>query len=344
MKPEFTGAGHPPALVRASARHQPCSVRLRRHAVADSPGLARGDGADVHRGAARRCRARPRPTAARLAFEDIMRLNGKQTIYQMMQLAERIRERGGEPREPLWYKHEYLRRLDLRIEEPGRRAATRGRSRPTTCSSTGLDRLLENLQQRGLPLYLASGTDEVVRQARGRAAGPDAVLRPAHLRRPGRLQDLLQEDGHRADPPRERASAAKQLALLRRRLRRDREHQGGRRPGRRRGQRRGPQRLGSHGRVETRAALGRRRRRRDPRLPRRRSSAGVDPGTMNTTPLDLSRLRVLPPGRARQPDPRRRHPARPRCAAAAAVRNAVLDQIRQCAAQDLEAGAERGRA
>ncbi len=39
----------------------------------------------------------------RLAFEDIMRLNGKQTIYQMMQLAERIRERGGEAKEPLWY-------------------------------------------------------------------------------------------------------------------------------------------------------------------------------------------------------------------------------------------------
>src|SRR3954452_1121291 len=51
----------------------------------------------------------------RLAFEDIMRLNGKQTIYQMMQLADRIRSRGGEPREPLWYKHEYLRRLDERI-------------------------------------------------------------------------------------------------------------------------------------------------------------------------------------------------------------------------------------
>ena len=32
-----------------------------------------------------------------LAFEDIMRLNGKQTIYQMIQLAGRIRERGGVP-------------------------------------------------------------------------------------------------------------------------------------------------------------------------------------------------------------------------------------------------------
>src|SRR5881227_2289343 len=50
-----------------------------------------------------------------LLYNDIMRLNGKQTIYQMMQLAERIQERGGKARDPLWYKKEYLRRLDERI-------------------------------------------------------------------------------------------------------------------------------------------------------------------------------------------------------------------------------------
>src|SRR3954464_11734777 len=49
-----------------------------------------------------------------LLIEDIMRLNGKQTIYQMIQLAERIKERGGQPQEPLWYKAEYLRRLTAR--------------------------------------------------------------------------------------------------------------------------------------------------------------------------------------------------------------------------------------
>ena len=31
----------------------------------------------------------------RLAYDDIMRLNGKQTIFQMIQLAERIAQRGG---------------------------------------------------------------------------------------------------------------------------------------------------------------------------------------------------------------------------------------------------------
>ena len=75
---------------------------------------------------ARRDRGRP----PQMAFEDIMRLNGKQTIYQMIQLADRIRERGGEPREPLWYKHEYLRRLDERIGDRTRRAAPAARSTP----------------------------------------------------------------------------------------------------------------------------------------------------------------------------------------------------------------------
>jgi phosphoglycolate phosphatase-like HAD superfamily hydrolase len=95
----------------------------------------------------------------RLCHEDIMRLNGKQTIYQMIQLAERIRERGGTPREPLWYKHEYLRRLDERI---GYRVESlrQGTLRPDDLLVYGARVLLETLQRRGLPLYLASGTDE----------------------------------------------------------------------------------------------------------------------------------------------------------------------------------------
>src|SRR5688572_16218835 len=94
-----------------------------------------------------------------LCFDDIMHLNGKQTIYQMMQLAERIRERGGKPRDPLEYKHEYLRRLDERI-----RHRTEGIRKKTIPRDEllvqGSRPLLESLQQRGLALYLASGTDE----------------------------------------------------------------------------------------------------------------------------------------------------------------------------------------
>ncbi len=95
----------------------------------------------------------------RLAFEDIMRLTGKQTIYQMIQLAERIRERGGHPHDPLWYKHEYLRRLETRI-----------RDRIAGLESGALKRddflvhearpFLDELRRRGIHMYLASGTDE----------------------------------------------------------------------------------------------------------------------------------------------------------------------------------------
>jgi phosphoglycolate phosphatase len=94
-----------------------------------------------------------------LVTDDIMRLNGKQTIYQMIQLAERIRERGGTPREPLWYKHEYLRRLDMRIQTRLDGLAG-GTIAPDELLVFAARRLLDLLHERGWPLYLASGTDE----------------------------------------------------------------------------------------------------------------------------------------------------------------------------------------
>jgi phosphoglycolate phosphatase-like HAD superfamily hydrolase len=96
----------------------------------------------------------------KLAFDDIMRLNGKQTIYQMIQLAERIRERGGQPREPLWYKQEYLRRLDARISSRivGLRTGSMSSDALLVWGSRAL---LEELSRRRLKLYLASGTDEI---------------------------------------------------------------------------------------------------------------------------------------------------------------------------------------
>jgi phosphoglycolate phosphatase-like HAD superfamily hydrolase len=95
-----------------------------------------------------------------LCLDDIMRLNGKQTIYQMIQLAERITERGGVPREPLWYKHEYLRRLDERIRHRVESLRT-GARRADDFLVHGSRPLLEMLRERGVTMYLASGTDEV---------------------------------------------------------------------------------------------------------------------------------------------------------------------------------------
>jgi phosphoglycolate phosphatase-like HAD superfamily hydrolase len=93
-----------------------------------------------------------------MVVDDIMRLNGKQTIYQMIQLAERVRERGGEPREPLWYKHEYLRRLQQLIGRRTARLASRAISADSMLVHAARP-LLEHLRQRGLAVYLASGTD-----------------------------------------------------------------------------------------------------------------------------------------------------------------------------------------
>ncbi len=102
----------------------------------------------------------PEQSRRQLCYEDIMRLNGKQTIYQMIQLAERIKERGGTPRDPLWYKQEYLRRLDLRIHDRVEGLRTGKLSRDELLVH-GSRRMLELIGRRGLPMYLASGTDEI---------------------------------------------------------------------------------------------------------------------------------------------------------------------------------------
>lgn len=94
-----------------------------------------------------------------MLYDDIMELNGKQTIYQMIRFAERVKERGGEPKEPIWYKREYLRRLDERI---GHRVAglRDGSVRREQWLLHRVGELLDNLRERGVVCYLLSGTDE----------------------------------------------------------------------------------------------------------------------------------------------------------------------------------------
>jgi phosphoglycolate phosphatase len=99
------------------------------------------------------------PARRQLLYDDIMRLNGKQTIYQMIQFAERVQERGGKAQEPLWYKREYLRRLELRIR--ARLEGLRnGSIERDSLLVYGARPFLDQLAQLGLSLYLASGTDE----------------------------------------------------------------------------------------------------------------------------------------------------------------------------------------
>jgi phosphoglycolate phosphatase-like HAD superfamily hydrolase len=86
-------------------------------------------------------------------------LTGKQTIYQMIRLAEEIKQRGGAPREPLDYKQMYHDRLMARIRD--RREALRsGKADPASMLVPGSFELLRGLQKRGARMFLASGTDE----------------------------------------------------------------------------------------------------------------------------------------------------------------------------------------
>ena len=95
-----------------------------------------------------------------LAMGFVMQLNGKQTIYQMIRLAEEVEKRGGTPLDPPRYKEMYHERLMDRIRS--RREDLRaGRARPEEMLVPGTVDLLGALQQRGVRLYLASGTDEV---------------------------------------------------------------------------------------------------------------------------------------------------------------------------------------
>jgi phosphoglycolate phosphatase-like HAD superfamily hydrolase len=100
------------------------------------------------------------PTSlAELVTRFVMELNGKQTIYQMIRLAEEVRSRGGQPEDPQAYKQQYHDRLLERID--GRRAALRsGATSQEDMMVPGSIALLTELRERGVELYLASGTDE----------------------------------------------------------------------------------------------------------------------------------------------------------------------------------------
>jgi phosphoglycolate phosphatase len=92
--------------------------------------------------------------------EFVYRLNGRQTIYQMIQLAEEVRARGGTPLEPLDYKRRYHDLLWERIR--GRVEALRsGAAARESMIVPGALALLDRLRERGLPMYCASGTDQV---------------------------------------------------------------------------------------------------------------------------------------------------------------------------------------
>jgi phosphoglycolate phosphatase len=89
----------------------------------------------------------------------ITQLTGKQTIYQMIQLCDEIRKRGGEPDDPLFYKSMYNERLNEHIKERIR-TLKNGAATPQEMAVPGAFEWLKILKNRGIHCYLASGTDE----------------------------------------------------------------------------------------------------------------------------------------------------------------------------------------
>jgi len=90
----------------------------------------------------------------------VWRLTGKETIYQMIEFAANVQKRGGRALDPLEYKKMYLdllwERIRGRVEE-----LKSGHVSPEKYMVPGARALLESLKERGLRMYLASGTDEV---------------------------------------------------------------------------------------------------------------------------------------------------------------------------------------
>jgi phosphoglycolate phosphatase len=105
-----------------------------------------------------------------LVRDYVDRLTGKDTIYQMIQLADEVRARGMEPLDPLAYKYRYLDLLWQRIAHrvQGVKDGTIPREQMLLPGSIAL---LEALNARGVTCYLASGTDIAFVQNEAEALG-----------------------------------------------------------------------------------------------------------------------------------------------------------------------------
>jgi len=112
-----------------------------------------------------------------VAYRFVMELNGKQTIYQMIRLAEEVAARGGRPSEPVAYKQMYHDRLMERIARR-REDLRQRRVKPEEMLVPFALPLLAELQRRGVNLYLASGTDEPYVLEEARLLGLDPYFGP----------------------------------------------------------------------------------------------------------------------------------------------------------------------
>jgi phosphoglycolate phosphatase len=105
-----------------------------------------------------------------LIEEFVWRLTGKETIYQMIAFADAVQARGGTPLDPLVYKKMYLDLLWQKIEKRVE-GLRKGQTDPEQFLVPGSRALLERLKDKGLKMYLASGTDEIYMKEEARLLG-----------------------------------------------------------------------------------------------------------------------------------------------------------------------------
>lgn len=109
----------------------------------------------------------PDPAVRHHLEDQMLRLSGKPSVFQMRRLAEEVAARGGTAGDPDVYLAEFLRRLFA--VAGGRKAdLAAGRVPPAAWAVPGTHALLDELARRGVALYLASGTDlDYVREEAG---------------------------------------------------------------------------------------------------------------------------------------------------------------------------------
>jgi phosphoglycolate phosphatase-like HAD superfamily hydrolase len=90
--------------------------------------------------------------------DQMLRLSGKPSIFQMRRLAEEVSARGGMPGDPEDYLTEFLRRL-FAVADSRKADLAAGRVPPQAWAVPGAHALLDELRGRGMALYLASGTE-----------------------------------------------------------------------------------------------------------------------------------------------------------------------------------------
>ena len=88
----------------------------------------------------------------------VMALNGHPTVRQMERFAEEVTARGGTPDAPAVYLREYLDAL-MSVVRGRWEALESGRARPEEWVVPNAHGILRALHDRGVPLYVASGTD-----------------------------------------------------------------------------------------------------------------------------------------------------------------------------------------